>query len=606
MNAPAVLGLALAIAGATIACAPRSKPVGGIVVLMKLDASLRDADLTRLHVGVRSTAEGGADYRNETYTIAPRAEDSADAGAAVTFPATLPIESNGVPSASIFIDLVLWQGPSGMRTPVDVREYQIVDLPTSGFTELVVVFGGACEAKAMLVGGQAVSLCPSGQTCTDPGSGGCAGNVISASQLPPYAPDAGAPLSSRDAAAEADAGDAALEDAGPRDGADEGADVDATIEPFDAAGDDGDDGGVLVVPPPTPCVPACTPGSTHCIGGACVPVPPSCAGTDPGVGYNCGGLSGSDDCCEWLDVSGGSFYRSYDSVTHPDKSAPATVSSFGLDVYEVTVGRFRKFVAATVGNDAAAPWVPASEAGRHTYLNHDAGLVNGGGGATVYESGWRDAWTAYLPATTAAWNASLQSASCSDDAGPTADTWTTIPRPPPNGNENLPINCVNWYQAYAFCIWDGGFLPSATEWNRAAAPPDMTTGQRIYAWGSNDPLRDCKLAIWGDWYAGGSFSGNGNDLGTINIGTVGVASQGRGLWGQYDLTGNVWEWTLDYSTGTLLTPCVDCADTAGGSQRMARGGAFDDSVEYLTNSAFAPTPPDRAEASIGFRCARAP
>jgi hypothetical protein len=34
-------------------------------------------------------------------------------------------------------------------------------------------------------------------------------------------------------------------------------------------------------------------------------------------------------------------------------------------------------------------------------------------------------------------------------------TWTVTP----GSNETRPINCVNWWEAYAFCIWDGGFLP---------------------------------------------------------------------------------------------------------------------------------------------------
>jgi formylglycine-generating enzyme required for sulfatase activity len=44
-------------------------------------------------------------------------------------------------------------------------------------------------------------------------------------------------------------------------------------------------------------------------------------------------------------VPGGTFYRSYDGLTHINNRNPATVSDFRLDTYEITVGRFRKFVA---------------------------------------------------------------------------------------------------------------------------------------------------------------------------------------------------------------------------------------------------------------------
>ena len=63
-----------------------------------------------------------------------------------------------------------------------------------------------------------------------------------------------------------------------------------------------------------------------------------------------------------------------------------------------------------------------------------------------YDFGWNVDWNANLEPTSAALVAGVQ---C--DAK--LQTWTA-------GNDNLPMNCINWYEAEAFCIWDGGRLPT--------------------------------------------------------------------------------------------------------------------------------------------------
>jgi formylglycine-generating enzyme required for sulfatase activity len=41
----------------------------------------------------------------------------------------------------------------------------------------------------------------------------------------------------------------------------------------------------------------------------------------------------------------------------------------------------------------------------------------------------------------------------------TYQPWTDAP----GANENKPMSCVTWYEAMAFCIWDGGYLPTVNE-----------------------------------------------------------------------------------------------------------------------------------------------
>ena len=302
---------------------------------------------------------------------------------------------------------------------------------------------------------------------------------------------------------------------------------------------------------------------------------PSCAG----LASTCGS-DGTDDCCSTAQpIPGGTFYRSYDVGSDgmfPDMSFPATVSPFVLDKYEVTVGRFRKFVEAGMGTQASPP---AAGAGMHPHLA---------------DSGWDPSWnSSSLAANTSALIAALK---C--DA--TYQTWTDAP----GSNEALPINCVTWFDAMAFCIWDGAYLPSEAEWNFAAAGGDE---QRAYPW-SNPPdslAIDCAQAN----YDNGSNECVGAPSGEVN--RVGSESpKGDGRWGQSDLGGNVWEWSLDWYTAQLPTSCDDCANLNQGSTcpvcpaRTVQGGSFGRSAASLRAGGRGFSVPDERTGEFGIRCAR--
>jgi formylglycine-generating enzyme required for sulfatase activity len=311
---------------------------------------------------------------------------------------------------------------------------------------------------------------------------------------------------------------------------------------------------------------ACSASKPACSAGQCVT--PSCVG----LPSNCG-KSGDQSCCAAPVVPGGTFKRSYDGVNNTDGSYPATISSFKLDRYEVTVGRFRKFVTAYPGSK------PAPGAGKNPNNPSD--------------TGWSSSFSGLLPTDQAALKAALKCES-------TFQTWTDSP----GSNENRAINCLTWYMSYAFCIWDGGRLPTEAEWNYAAAGGSE---QRVYPW-SKPPTStslDSSYAVYGC-----TLDGNGSSCSAADIPVVGLRSPvGDGRWDHADLAGGMWEWLQDYWVQTYsINPCNDCANLTPAQGRVVRGGAFDTDPSYggllnVTHKNFdVPTYPSDTH---GVRCARA-
>jgi formylglycine-generating enzyme len=275
--------------------------------------------------------------------------------------------------------------------------------------------------------------------------------------------------------------------------------------------------------------------------------PPSCLDLTKTCGPD-----GDASCCAASVVDGGTYNRSNQA------SAPATVSPFTLDDYEVTVGRFRSFIAAY------SPSMTPAGSGKNS---HDLGA----------NPGWNPLWNARLPASAAALSSAVQCPGA---------TYTAAA----GANESKAVTCVSWYEAYAFCIWDGGRLPTEAEWNFAAA---AGSEERAYPWGA--PVPDDTRAV----FCPGSCSK------VLAVGSK--APSGNGKWGQADLVGNVWEWNLDvYANPYPKAACNDCANAPADSSdpRVFRGGSAGNGASFLLGATRYSRAAGDHNGFVGLRCAR--
>lgn len=288
--------------------------------------------------------------------------------------------------------------------------------------------------------------------------------------------------------------------------------------------------------------------SASCAAGICSG--PSCTGLPATCGPN------NENCCLSSVVQGGMFNRGNDMMY------PATVSDFRLDRFEITVGRFRKFVEAYPGSK------PAADAGAHP-------LIMG--------SGWNSAWDTNLP---------MDQAALKDDVKCQASfqTWTDAP----GANENLPMNCISWYVSFAFCAWDGGRLPTEAEWNYAAAGGNE---QRQYPWGDTAP--DATYAVYGCNGSGSMYDCVLSDI--LKVGSK--SSKGDARWSQADLGGSMWEWNLDWYDNYTID-CNNCANILNGPYRVMRGGGWGTKAPFLLSSGRGYDTPMGRDSNAGARCAR--
>lgn len=279
-----------------------------------------------------------------------------------------------------------------------------------------------------------------------------------------------------------------------------------------------------------------------------------------------------------ISLPGGTFLMGtdYDKGFPEDGEGPVrqvTLSAFEIDVFPVTNEEFAAFVDAT------------------------------GYRTEAEQFGWSFVFWSHIPAN--------RRAELVEDTVAGAPWWCKVPgswwrQPEGPGSDvrersRYPVVHVSWNDASAYARWAGKSLPTEAQWEYAARGG---LEQKLFPWGDELTPGGKHLSnVWQGRFPAEDTAEDGY------AGACPVDAFPPNGFGLYGVTGNVWEWCIDWFGTAFRADQVprDPKGPSSGSGKVMKGGSFLCHASYCNRyrvAARTSNTPDSSTSNLGFRCVR--